>query len=69
MVIGWFVVSSARAEEMRARFRIRSRHWAPPQWNQRRPTGPVIDVTARPVDPPTDPWTTAPRSAEPQRVS
>lgn len=69
MVIGWFVVSSARAEEMRARFRIRSRSWAPPQWSQRRPTGPVIDVTARPVDPPTDPWSSDPRSTEPERVA
>ncbi|MEL6983333.1 MAG: site-2 protease family protein [Actinomycetota bacterium] len=70
MVIGWFVVSSARAEELRARFRIRSRTWAPPQWHQRRPTGTVIDVTARPVAPPTatDPWSADPRPTEPQRV-
>lgn len=40
MVIGWFVVSAARAEAMRAQFRIMSRSWAPPQWWQWRPGGP-----------------------------
>ncbi|MEM9565773.1 MAG: site-2 protease family protein [Actinomycetota bacterium] len=63
MVIGWFVVTSARAEAMRARFLIKRREWAPPQWWDLRSTGPVIDVTGRPVDPnqPADP-------SEPQRV-
>jgi len=63
MVIGWFIVTSARAEAMRAQFRIRSRTWAPPRWDQLRPAGTVIDVTARPVTVPVDP-----RPAEPQRV-
>lgn len=63
MVIGWFIVTSARAESLRAQFRIRSRNWAPPRWDQIRPTGPVIDVTARPVTVPVDP-----RPTEPQRV-
>ncbi len=39
MVIGWFIVSGARAEAMRARFQIASRNWAPPQWHQWRPGG------------------------------
>ncbi len=30
MVIGWFILSSAKAESMRARFQQRSREWAPP---------------------------------------
>ena len=31
MVIGWFILSSAKAESMRAKFHIRRRNWAPPQ--------------------------------------
>jgi len=30
MVIGWFILSSAKAESMRAKFHIRRRNWAPP---------------------------------------
>jgi Zn-dependent protease len=36
MIIGWFILSSAKAESMRAKFHIRRRNWAPPQagfWN------------------------------------
>jgi hypothetical protein len=62
MVIGWFIITSARAEAMRARFQIMSRNWAPPMWDQLRPAHTVIDVTGRPVAPPVD------HPAEPQRV-
>ena len=31
MLIGWFILSSAKAESMRAQFRLRSRDWAPPE--------------------------------------
>ncbi len=54
MIIGWFVISSAKAEALRAQFKIRSRNWAPPLWHQIRPDGPVIDVTGRPVTVSTD---------------
>ncbi len=40
MLIGWFVITSARAEAMRARFQIQSRNWAPPLWHQLRSAGP-----------------------------
>ena len=40
MLIGWFVITSARAEAMRARFQIKSRTWAPPLWHQLRTAGP-----------------------------
>lgn len=33
-IIGWFVMSSARAEAARARFELRRREWAPPLWPQ-----------------------------------
>ncbi|MEM7338250.1 MAG: site-2 protease family protein [Actinomycetota bacterium] len=31
-LIGWFVITAARAEAGRARFEIARRSWAPPQW-------------------------------------
>lgn len=60
-LIGWFVITSARAEAGRARFEIARRNWAPPQWTSpwftgapgsgpTPPTSPdVIDVDARQV--------------------
>ena len=64
MVIGWFILTSAKAEAMRAEFNIRRRNWAPPVWHQMRPAGQVIDVTGRPVTVPVDP-----EPNDPQRVS
>jgi Zn-dependent protease len=56
MVIGWFIVSTAKAEALRARFQIRARTWPAPMWWQwrpgdpsGRPTGPFVDLTGRPV--------------------
>ena len=49
MLIGWFIVSSAKAESLRARFRQRSRSWDPPQWTS--PFGPPpMGPPTRPVD-------------------
>lgn len=50
MVIGWFIVTGARAEAMRARFQIRARSWAPPLWWQWRPAVQVVEVSGHPVD-------------------
>ncbi|MCP3988087.1 MAG: site-2 protease family protein [Actinomycetia bacterium] len=44
--IGWFILSSARAEAIRARFELRRHTWAPPTW---------IDLTQPRPEPPADP--------------
>ncbi len=51
MFIGWFIISSAKAESMRAKFQIRRRNWAPPEPRFWVPTpGPdVIDVDGQRV--------------------
>lgn len=58
MIIGWFILSSAKAESLRARFQLHRRNWAPPMWappqpQDRQMTG--FDVPTRPPS-----WTSRP---------
>ncbi len=51
MIIGWFILSSAKAESMRAKFQIRRRNWSPPEarfWAPPRASD-VIDVDGQRV--------------------
>ncbi len=52
MVIGWFILTSAKAEAMRARFQLRRQQWPAPRWPGYGPTEPASGQ-------PTDPWSSA----------
>lgn len=51
MVIGWFILSSAKAESMRATFNLRRQNWAPPQ-TPPSPFGPPPGNVYGPFGPP-----------------
>ncbi len=60
MVIGWFVVSSAKAEAIRARFLIKARSWPAPLWYQWR-SDIGQPTTARPTADTAPGWITSHR--------